>query len=541
MSPAPSISRVIDGAGDIDGRFRGVTADTDSWSVTSDGDTKTVNNGGGDDAFPILKIKPTAAKTGYSYTRWCPVRWNLHESIFYYPVDIANASLDTAALISSKMQADGDDLRVHVDGAEVERWIGGLNTSTSRVWVRLDFKEKGELPLLTAISSGGGVTEIAFDTAYRDELLNKFPNAGIVMIGSEAFSYTGKDYYGAKLTGVTRAVRGTSAAAHSAAATVWWVQHDIWMIYGNASVSDPVQSDRRKPMLRLDTSTNTSWVFANFGESPHRYSHGDWFMYPLSNLKGVAYYGNRGAYTNPHEEMGLKLDVDAYSGFDWPRFTARWHLFNPCGITNANFTNGEKYADRLGIWVGGIDKTEKFSYSEWVEEASITAPTIASTWQTWSQNEAFANFVDDAGVTRYPLGVGMRLQVDWDGTAFLAQMEVSDVTLTLDSNLTPGATLGSEISSGVYVVEATITNETTGDAISIYFVHSVDDELEIDTDLKTVTYLTDNSNQFSALTLEGAIRRDWLPLVPGNNTLRWDETGAGSLTVALEWKERTYE
>jgi phage-related protein len=90
-------------------------------------------------------------------------------------------------------------------------------------------------------------------------------------------------------------------------------------------------------------------------------------------------------------------------------------------------------------------------------------------------------------------------------------------------------------------VEATITNETTGDAISIYFVHSVDDELEIDTDLKTVTYLTDNSNQFSALTLEGAIRRDWLPLVPGNNTLRWDETGAGSLTVALEWKERTYE
>ena len=124
---------------------------------------------------------------------------------------------------------------------------------------------------------------------------------------------------------------------------------------------------------------------------------------------------------------------------------------------------------------------------------------------------------------------------------FQAFIEASDVTLTLDSTYAPTVTLGSEIGSGVYSLDATITNNTTGDAISVKFVLNLNEQLEIDTDLKTVTYLADGSNQFSALVIEGGIRRDWLPLAPGNNTLQFDEATASGLVIDLEWTERTYE
>jgi hypothetical protein len=535
-----AITLEIDGAGDIDGRFRAKTATTDTWTITGDGDTEVVNNGGGDDAFPILKIKPTLAKTGYTYRRWCPVRWKVHEDCRKYPVDIVGAGLSTASLISgAKMQSDGDDLRVQINGVEAERWIGNLNTATSRVWVTLDWQAKVEIPLRDAIASSGSVSAIYFDSVYAD-LVDQLPDEGILMIDSEAFNYTWKSSGSNSVHGVTRATHETSMAAHSVGATVWLVQHDIWLIYGNSSATAPTQTDDLKPLFNLDSSTNTSWVFANFVDQS-QLRPGQWSVHGKTG-RVYHYGGNHGASASLHSELGLGV-LKQWGQTASPIYAARRFAQNVVGITNVNFTNGEMYATDKTTWYGAIDtEQQRFHYTAFEEVAALTAPTVDETWQSWSKNQALSSFVDWAGNTRYPLSVALRLVVTYNGDdLFQAFIEASDVTLTLDSTYAPTVTLGSEIGSGVYSLDATITNNTTGDAISVKFVLKLNEQLEIDTDLKTVTYLADGSNQFSALVIEGGIRRDWLPLVPGNNTLQFDEATASGLVIDLEWTERTYE
>ena len=69
----------------------------------------------------------------------------------------------------------------------------------------------------------------------------------------------------------------------------------------------------------------------------------------------------------------------------------------------------------------------------------------------------------------------------------------------------------------------------------------IDDVIELDTDNKTVKNLTEGTNVYGALTLVGGIRRDWLPLVNGTNTLTYTETGVADVDIDLVWDRRTYE
>ena len=133
--------------GDV--RWREVTPATDSWDITASGQTDTRTNSGADVAYPIIDITPTDAKTGdYLYKVYVPIRWRVSKAASNYPLDIVNNGLNTAALVSgSKMQADGDDLRVWVNGIEVDRWLQDINNATTQVWVNLDWEplEEGRL------------------------------------------------------------------------------------------------------------------------------------------------------------------------------------------------------------------------------------------------------------------------------------------------------------------------------------------------------------------------------------------------------------
>ena len=88
--------------------------------------------------------------------------------------------------------------------------------------------------------------------------------------------------------------------------------------------------------------------------------------------------------------------------------------------------------------------------------------------------------------------------------------------------------------------QGTITNNTTGDVIEINFTMEQNETLEVETDLKTVIYDKDNSNQFNTLTLTGGARRDWLKLQPGSNTLQWDDVGTGNMTITVSYEERHF-
>jgi len=498
-------------SGDV--RWRAVTETTDSWSITASGQTHTVGNSGEDDAYPTLKVQPTGARTGgYGYKRWIPVRWRVDEAYSGYPMDICNDGFDTQALVgAAKMQADGDDLRVWVDGVEVDRWLDGINTATTKVWVNLDFQAKEEVTLKTAIAGAGAV-----ETIDVNEDVGGFPSADTLVIGSEAFEYTGKNNSLKRFTGVTRAVKGTSMAAHNVSDVVWWVQHDVWIVYGNATAPAPLVGDRYKPAFEVDHSTNVSWVYEIFGNDEGMRT-GAWASESVTGVPDF-YNGSQGASADPWVEVGMHCDGNGVRG--------RWRLHNPCGITNVNFTNGERWAALTALFDAFI--VSSANGSSWTTEYTIPDPAAEKTWEAWNRNEALAG-----GSKHVALEVHNGASAGYD-----CYVEAADATLTLDNTATPTITIGAE--QGNYSMACTITNNQTGEAIELAFTMELNEELEVDTDEKTVVYLADGSSQFQALTLVGGARRDWLALEPGNNQLQFDDVGTGNVMIALSWERRGY-
>lgn len=574
---------VVDG----DVRWRAVTGDSTNWSVTSDGDTETIANGGEDEVYPVLTIEPTALRSGtYAYYDWEYLVWKAGEGDTSYPTHLA--SLDTAALVEtattttlngafnaaaatctltdassfansgmayitdavtadeqirwtgksgndltgctrgiggtgdvnhsggqtiavSKMLANGDDLRVEVDGVEDEnRWLDGMDSANTYVWLNLDWQAAQSYTLTNNIGAGDTVTSVEVD-----EDISGAPSSGAFLLNSEVFVYTSKNETDKTFTGVTRAARGTSAGAHTAADTLYWLQHDVKLKYGNALAGAPATDDDYKPVFTLASSSNGTWDYDNFGEDDGLRT-GAWQSEEIV-ATATFYDGNHGGSADPWSDIGVYINWSASR-------EGRWKIYNPCGITNANFQNGEKYAGIIGMFEGAVESSS--DDSSWTNEYSIPAPGVGGAWESWSRNEAIT-----AGMT----WVAMRIKHKTGGTTDVYG-ECSDVTLTL--NDTPTMTRSSE--QTLYDLAATITNNTTGKAISLVYSMEVNGELEVDTVEKTVTDLDDDSNQRQALTVVSGPRRHWLALAVGNNELQYDESGVSAVTVTVEFEKRYY-
>jgi hypothetical protein len=498
--------------GDI--RFREITAETpSSWNITATGQTRVLANNGEDDCYPILKIKPTSAKTAsWPYKRFMVVKW-LVGAVSTYPVDIANNGLDTQIASTNFALASGDDLRVYVNGSEVDRWLDGPNTATTKVWVNLDFQADIAMTLNGAIGSGDT------DLTVNESIAN-MPDSGILRIDTENITYTSKSNSEKKFYGLTRGAKGTTAASHTDTTSVFWLQHDIWIIYGNSSAGTPSQDDDYKPAFNLPTSSNTSWDYNDFNDDNQKRS-GGWQFSPL--VTGPEKYGgNQGATASPYVELGQKHPEDAGP------FTSRYWVYNPCEIDSANFQNLEEYSDGWFDWSARIQSSP--NGSTWNDEYTLSTGPTTGSWQSVSNRNETLN----AGAEY--VGIYLLTVINIDSPAYF---ECSDITLALDSSNTPVIVIGGEQSS--YSLDCVITNNTTGDAVELAFVMEPNEQLELDTDEKTVIYLDDDTNQFQALTLTGGPRRDWLPLQPGNNTIQFDETGVNGLTIDFEYEERYYQ
>ena len=499
--------------GDV--RLRNVTPTAQSWNVTSSGATVVVNNGTAgvnDDAYPIITFTPRAYATGAnSYRRFVTVRWRTSGAATRYPVDVVNAGLDTRPSSTNFASATGDDIRVIVDGVEANYWLDDVNTTTTSVWVNLDWQPAQEATLAGAMGTGS-VTTIR----VNQDILN-FPADGLLEIDSELFTYSGKDNGLRQFTGVARAARGTSAAAHSAAATVRWVQHDVWIEYGSSSLAAPTVDNSLKPMFDLPTSSNTSWDYNNFEEDGASRAA----AWAFANVKYMTRYGgNQTAAANPYAELGIQDDC---ADRGQTQIEAYWSLFNPCGIVSANFQNGEYYYSRTGWTTIRIRSSAGGgSYT-----ANYTVPvSVKDAWTAWSQNQTL-----DSGA-RY-------VQLHMSGTARSirrTRVEVADVTLALDSSKTPTVAIGAEQTT--YRLQATVTNETTGEAFGLDFGMDLDESLEVNADTEEVTFLADGSAQYQSLDIIGENRKRIVRLRPGANTLKYEETGLVDVDVDIEFERR---
>lgn len=500
--------------GDV--RLRSVTSTSQHWDITSSGATTSISNGTAginDDAYPIITLTPRAYAVGANtYRRFVTVRWRTASAANRYTVDIVNAGLDTRIASTHFVSAAGNDIRVIVDGIEFDYWLHNINTATTKIFVNLDWQPMQQVTLVGSISVGlPPLIKVSQD-------ITNFPTAGLLEIDSELFTYSGKDNALKVFTGVTRAVRGTSAASHSVGATVLWIQHDIWIEYGGSSSAAPTIDDSIKPIFNLTTSTNTSRDYDDFDQENNSRA-GAWAFTNVQNM--VRYGGNQTANASTYAELGIRDNCA-----DRTRTTtieAYWSLYNPCGIVSANFQNGEYYFSRNGWTTIRIRSSNDGA----TYVTNYTVPlTTKDAWTAWSNN---ATLVSGA----------QYVQLQFTGFARdtkRTRVEAADITLTLDSSKTPTVAIGAELTN--YRLQAMITNVTTGDAIQVDFGMDLNQSLEVNTDTEEVTLLSDNSPQYQALSIVGGSRKSLLRLQPGANTLQYDESGLIDVDLDIEFERR---
>ena len=513
--------------GDV--RWRGTLDETDIWAITVSGDTNVVANIGEDDSYPVYKIKPTSGKTGgYDYRVWVPVKWRSENAASAYPVV---AVMDTATPIgAAKMQADGDDLRVLSDGLEVRRWLNDINTGTTDIWFPLDFTRAPALVLKTAIAGAGAIASIEFTDEVEVSLL---PETGIIYIGTEAFVYTARNLIDASVTGITREAKGTTIGGHNVSDTCYWIQHDVYIIYGNAAATDPAVGnyDGYSPAFDITDETlsnNVQWHYLVFGERFFPRSAA-WTTvqatFAITGEGGTYGITERGiSFTNPFSVIGAWRGGAGGSGAG--AFSYGWQLYSPCGIVDVAWADGKmRSADKdvflfeLRYWVRG----DGWWSNQYLRRGSSTPLAADDTWYAWSQA---------AGV-------------DWDPANAIAlinyiypsDFEAGTVTVFLQAAEVPVVAVGSE--QGNYELSANLTNQATGESITLNFVMDLNSELEVDTYNKVITWLEDDSRQFQAISFSSK-RRQWLRLVPGNNTLEFVDVGTGNVTLTTVQTSRYF-
>lgn len=518
--------------GDI--RYRKTTADTDTWGITATGQTKVLSNGGDDDAYPILTITPTSNKTGgYAYRRFVALKWNSENGALFYPVDVIDSSIDLSALNGAgKLQADGDDLRLFINGIDYPRLIDPTLTN-DYVWTMLTFQPTVTLELATAVNSSATTLELIDPNArVGAPLPARLPSSnGILLIGSEVITYTAKQAKQGTVTGCTRGAKDTSAASHSSGDTVYWIQYDITLLYGNSSAADPPTFNynyEAYPILSLDESSNILWFYTLFwNQQPGTDYRWQWYFSGNSEYYG-GYQGAKAAYGS----AGIACVIGNQKA-NQP-FTGQWSLYHPCVITDITL------ADTSRKYIGATNSSEGQSWNaelqssedgqNWTTELAIPQPTADDTWEFWDDA---SSGIDLTGEPRF-----VRLILEKGPGNYDAYLDADYGYIELDTTRTPTVTISAE--TGNYHLDAIITNNTTGEAFRITFDMAANEDLEIDSDAKKVTYLFDGRNVRSALVVDGT-RREWLRLQPGNNTIQFDDTGTNGVTLGFEWEERHYQ
>lgn len=445
----------------------------------------------------------------------------------------AAAHADDVQINQSHIQADGDDIRVYVNGEEIDRWLVGVNTSSTAIWINLSMAAGRGLTTSAAISGSGAVSTITFaGTTANKNNIKALPTKGEVYIDSELFGYTGKKNTKRQLTGVTRAIKGTSAAAHSKGATAYWIQHEIYIYYGNVEIEAPDTDDDYKPCLNLATSTNASWVYDKFGNEVFKRT-GRFTPSLVSSLNKIDLTNQSGYYTDdafadadPFNEMGMAIR-SWQSGTTWKAETAtvQWHFYNPCLITHVTCT-GEKYRYASSFPTARCQKSK--DNSTWSTVWTDTSPGSAQTWTALAEHAAVA------------LGSGYKyIRFRFYGSLASsannsAGYEIDSLALALNSSYVPtGTVLGEE---STYYLNATLYNNTTGESFNVYAGMELNDTLEVNTLTKTARLVGDDK-PINTVKLS-TVRRDWLKLLPGTNTLLFEDEGTAGLTLTTTYEDR---
>jgi hypothetical protein len=497
-------------------------------TISASGQSLIVNMGGRLPVAPRITLTALNPKSGAAgYKRQVMVVNPGARAFSNYPLDITGGGIDMAALVSAgKCQADGDDLRVMVDGSETPRWLGNPNSAHTTLWISLDLAAGKTFKLKNAISAGGAVNEIvvqAVSGCERD--LKKLAGSGVVLIDSEAFIYTQVAVKQHRLKGVTRAANGTAAAAHAAGAAVRLAQHDIWLQYGNTQLEAPPAGEAA-PLLDLTASSNSAWVYTAFMEE-NRERPAAWKPAVIASKgkRSKTYEAAHAADAALAAVMGLSL-VSYQNGVraQAENGEVEWRLNHPAGVIQAS-SSGAKYR-QSGSFPAVTALQRSLDGRKWTTVWNEASPTAAAAWETWQRSAAALG-------GSYPQ---VRFALDGAiGAAAgnCAHFEVHSLTLKLDETGIPQVSLGAE-QQNYYLLAATLRNQTSGKALRIQYLAGLNQPLVIDCARRAAEY--QGANALAGVALDSN-RPDWLDLLPGENILIYEEEGVSSVNLLIEWQE----
>ena len=525
-----------------------VTQNSTAWDITGTSDTQAVVVGGNINAKPLFELTPTSAKAGgYAYSRYVSIYnrtdYPLTAGIDCIELTGTTDGIDTVAMAAdNKCQADGDDIRVFVDGEETYRWFGtsdghAIGTTDTFVWANVPYSARLEMTLKTAIASTDTITEIEINyTAANLLAMSKLPAAGTVQIDSERFTYTGINLRAGKLTGVTQGQKKSSAASHAASATVRWIEHDVYICYGSSDALAPEIDSAYKPIIDLGLSTNALWVWTEFMDSARKRS-GRWTPAVTMNVGfGDSKYttGSHTTEADPASEMGMALVARQFSG-RWCGATAgiAWQIYHPAGFTDPITSSGEKYKSSVSSgWPASAALQKSMNGITWMTITNHATPvtTDAGSWVAWTSSDTSDALSGTYQYIRYYTQGSIAANV----TDNVCALEVKAASLTLGANY-PSVTMGTENSN--YQLIAKITNNETAEWIKVNCNTALNAKVSIDCENRKA-YLSDGTPVSVMLSTN---RNAWLDLLPTSNTLQFNDDGDGTVAItgAVKWYDRS--
>lgn len=440
-----------------DPRWRGTDPIAAARLMTASGQSFIVNNPGNspvDDC--VIAIRPTvnkAAADGYLYKSEAIIAWLAERPSALYSIDITGGGWDHATEVGAgRSQADGDDVRVIVDGIEVPRWLGehadnNANSALTTVWDNLSYSPRRTLTVLAAITAivpnADGELEVTKGSTLG------WPRQGAIRLENEVILYTGRTEANASgnaaFTGVTRAGRNTTAASHAASAVGYWIEHRIQLVYGNTGVAAPDARADVKPMLDFTAATpaalsNVIHTWINFADDTNVGRSMQWGRRLRSQDdqadKILAPGGSPAAnMTLEYQSGGAVSGKPAYN--TWFR-----DIPTGSGSSGGNIASITRaLADTLGMWAYGIDDAgqevvlEKYAGVLASGSDTITAPTNpAYRCEFWGFNQVLAKRPDPASLyattialTAAPTGFAVQFRTGSEPTEIVgAILKITD-------------------------------------------------------------------------------------------------------------------
>lgn len=511
---------------------------TDTWSITAGTETQPITSVGNMPALPLFEITAIQAKSsnGIAYKTFYAIHTSGYGAT-KIPVDITGGGLDTAALTTAKMRADGFDVGVNINGVYVDRWFGeglhAFDTIDTTIWANMSFKPAPTMTLSVALD--GITTPATLKVAYTDAAIT-LPQNSTVQIGTELITYSSYTVDAATkiitFVPTLRAAKGSSIAAHSIAAAVYWIENEVWLTYGNASATAPVINDANKPILDLAISDNSTWKYLLFGDAAGLRSGAPVLQKTGINPNAYGFTGNEDTNVSPYTDAGIKLSskVGNFSLIDDDsRTRIEWMFNHPGGISNFAAagkayqvgTRWPSYAiTNRGFLIGNLPSSIYYV---------IPAPSIAAVWQAiTSINVAISNNSKNVYFASTG-GQGSTLPMPY------SMVQLTEVTLT---NYAPPTVTPMGVEQANYKLSGSLLNDTTDESIIFNdLITKTSNKITIDCENQEV-YSADGKRLRGMIQFGGAKRDEWMTLVAGANSLVFTDTGTVEVTIVTKWRGR---